>query len=115
MGKSVKQISAAIVAAGGNVSAAARLLGLTRRAVQKRIANSAELAAIVQDERERLVDLAESQLESAIHRGDMAAIIWTLKANPAAKKRGWGERTEITDGEGQPVPIAIVKMSVDEL
>lgn len=115
MGKSVTQIAAALQASGGNVSEAARQLGCTRRAIEKRIVKSTELAAILADERESLADIAEAELLKAIKRGEIAAIIYALKASPAAKKRGWGERTEITGKDGEPIPISIVKMPVDEL
>jgi len=36
---------------------------------------------------------------------NMTAVIWTLKASPEAKRRGWWERQEHTGANGGPVTI----------
>jgi len=110
-----EQIAAALSASAGNVALAARSLGVGRSTLFHRIKASASLREIVEDERESLVDYAESRLKTKVLEGDMTAIIWTLKASPAAKKRGWGERHEVTDGDGKPTPIAVLRMPIDEL
>lgn len=110
-----EQVEIALSAAAGNVALAARTLGVNRSTVFRQIARSASLKEIVEDERESLVDYAESRLKTKVLEGDMTAIIWTLKASPAAKKRGWGERHEVTDGDGKPTPIAVLRMPIDEL
>ena len=97
------QIRAALNAAAGNISYAARQLGVNRSTLHRRIAKSAELQTLVEDQREDLVDIAESALRKAVLEGEGWAVIWTLKASPAAKKRGWSERQEITGADGRDV------------
>ncbi len=108
---SQKAIADAIQLHGGNVAAAARALGVTRRNVWMRIAKSPELRAVLDDERDSLVDEAESVLRQEIHAHNITAVIWALKASPAAKARGWGERSEVTGANGGPVQTEEVGLS----
>lgn len=112
---SVVQIEDAIRKAAGNVTAAARGLGIGRTSLHARIAKSPELQRILQEERESLVDMAESALRAEVLDRNMTAVIWTLKASPEAKRRGWGERTEVTGKDGAPLTIAIVNVDVDKV
>jgi hypothetical protein len=112
---SVAQVEDAIRKAAGNVTAAARGLGVGRTALHRRIARSAQLQQALQEERESLVDMAESALRAEVLDRNMTAVIWTLKASPEAKRRGWGERTEVTGKDGAPLTIAIVNVDVDKV
>jgi len=107
------QIAEAIRKAAGNVTAAARSLGMDRTALHHRIAKSETLKRIVQEEREALVDMAESALRAEVLDRNMTAIIWTLKASPEAKRRGWGERQEVTGADGGPVAIHMTWGDID--
>ena len=102
---SVVQIEDAIRKAAGNVTAAARGLGIGRTSLHARIAKSPDLQRVLQEEREALVDMAESALRAEVLDRNMTAIIWTLKASPEAKRRGWSERHEIGGSGGGPVLI----------
>lgn len=105
---SVVQIEDAIRKAAGNVTAAARGLGIGRTSLHARIAKSPELQRILQEERESLVDMAESALRAEVLDRNMTAVIWTLKASPEAKRRGWGERQEVTGVDGAPIQVEYV-------
>jgi hypothetical protein len=104
----VAVIADAIRKSAGNVTAAARSLGMDRTALHHRIAKSETLKRIVQEEREALVDMAESALRAEVLDRNMTAIIWTLKASPEAKRRGWSERHEMTGPDGGPIPHTFV-------
>ncbi len=103
----VEQIANALKAKAGNVTEAAKALGVTRQTVHNRIKASPTLQQVVQDSREELVDIAELALRREVLNGNMTAIIWTLKASPAAKARGWGERQEITGKDGESLRIVM--------
>lgn len=105
---SVVQIEDAIRKAAGNVTAAARGLGIGRTSLHARIAKSPELQRILQEERESLVDMAESALRAEVLDRNMTAVIWTLKASPEAKRRGWGERQEVTGADGAPIQVEYI-------
>ena len=55
-----------LIASTGNVSHAARVLGVTRNTLYEYIHRYPELAIILSDTRESLVDAAESALHSAV-------------------------------------------------
>ncbi len=88
-----------------------------RTALHARIAKSPQLKQVLQEEREALVDMAESALRAEVLDRNMTAVIWTLKASPEAKRRGWGERTELAGPDGGPVQHAhkFSELTDDEL
>ena len=101
----------AIRQARGNVAKAADALGVHRTSLHHRIAKSTRLQQVVSEERERRVDVAEDALMAEVEARNIAAIIWTLKASPEAKRRGWGERQEIANAQdetGKPIPFRTV-------
>lgn len=104
---SAAQVEEAIRSAAGNVTAAARGLGVGRTALHRRIATSSHLQQVLQEEREALVDMAESALRAEVLARNMTAVIWTLKASPEAKRRGWGERHELGGPDGGAVKVVI--------
>ena len=108
MALTVAQIENAIKQKGGNISQAARALGVSRSTIHRQINNSTTLQQVLQDSREELVDIAESALLRGVIEGNMTAVIWTLKASPAAKARGWGERQELTGADGSDITIRVV-------
>ena len=87
-GKAVEEIAAAIVTARGNMAAAARALGLTRKAVWYRVKESPRLQGIVEDAKETLVDDAEMGLFRAVDNGEEWAIKRVLDSKRGAG-RGW--------------------------
>lgn len=105
MALTVKQIEHAIKQTAGNVSAAARALGVSRSTVNRRIAESPVLKQLVEDTREELVDVAESALRREVLAGNITAIIFTLKTQ--GKKRGYIERQEYV-GAPDVEPITFV-------
>lgn len=108
-----EQIAAALRAANGNVSEAARQLGAGRATLYEHMQNDPTLMTILTDAREALVDSAESALSKLIKEGNVAAVIFALKTQ--GKKRGWVERQEITgaDGDGLTVNVVYAKPNTD--
>lgn len=106
--QTVEQLAVALKAKAGNISQAATAVGLTRQHLHRRINESPTLQQVVKDVREELVDIAELALRREVVAGNMTAIIWTLKASPEAKRRGWSERTEHTGAEGGEVVLHVV-------
>jgi len=95
-----KQVEAALIARTGNVSAAARSLGVSRAWVDMLIKRSEKLKQVVHDARQSMCDNAESSLNRAVLNGEAWAVCFTLKTQ--AKDRGYVERTqtEITGRDG---------------
>lgn len=98
---SATAIETALRHVAGNVTLAARELGVTRDAMYKRMKAQPELVAIVAECRDELVDHAESSLRRAVLRGNIRAVQFTLKT--IGKDRGYVERREVTGADGAPV------------
>ena len=88
-----KALSDALQKMQGNISAAARSLGLSRVTVHARINADPDLQAVVEDARQSMVDNAESALNRAVIQGEAWAVCFTLKTQ--GKRRGYVERVEI--------------------
>jgi len=89
----------------GNVSAAARSLGVTRNWLDRLISRSDALKQIVHDARQSMCDNAESALNRAVINGEAWAVCFTLKTQ--AKDRGYVERVqqEVSGRDGQALEI----------
>lgn len=103
-----KQITDALMQSGGNLSRAAAALHVARGTIYNRAVQNEEIGALIDDMREARVDKAEDVIDMLMDKGDLGAAIWTLKASPAAKRRGWGERQEVTGANGANVATEIV-------
>ena len=100
------ELEQALRAAHGLLWPAAKLLNVTRGAVQKRVdANADRFGPIIKEMRETLVDGAESTLATAVHAGDMQASIYALRT--VGRARGYGDRQEITGADGGPLEIDV--------
>jgi hypothetical protein len=95
-----EQIIIALENAGGMVTDAAKQLGMNRSALSRRIHGNKKLKAAYEDICESRLDLAETELQNKIKKGDITSIIFFLKCK--GKHRGYVERMEIH--EDQPMP-----------
>lgn len=102
----VELVQRQLVASTGNVSHAARVLGVTRNTLYDYIRRYPELAEILSDTRESIVDAAENALLSAVIDKQSWAVCFTLKT--IGRHRGYVERQEITGSAGEPLlqPVA---------
>lgn len=89
----VDRVCFALGKAIGNMTAAARLLGVTRGALYLFIKKNPDLETVVKDCREEMIDAAESALYSAITKEQPWAVCFSLKC--LGKDRGYIERQEV--------------------
>lgn len=97
----------------GNVAAIARKFGVSRNTIWKRVQESPNLRAALDDARETMIDNAESKLYANVLDGDMTAIIFFLKTQ--GRGRGYVERQEITGADGGAIQLTAVPYAEDEL
>lgn len=107
----IEQVERAITKAKGNLSAAARILDVSRTAVENRIKNHPHLKELLVDCREAQLDFAEAKLEEKIINGETVPLLFYLKCQ--GKDRGFVERKELTGKDGGP--IAQVEIQADSL
>jgi hypothetical protein len=112
---SVADIEPLVGECRGNIAEIARRLHVSRGTIHNRIDESPTLQTALDDAREAYVDAVESALYDNALGGNVAAQIFVMKAHPAAKRRGWSERHEMTGAEGAPLTIAIVNVDVDKV
>lgn len=92
------------IAQSGNVSGVARAFGVQRRTIYDWMQAEKEFRAIMEGERDALVDLAESTLKKNIANGDVASTIFCLKT--LGRNRGYTERTDIDiKSDNRPIPF----------
>lgn len=88
---STEEIEHALVAGGGYISFAARILGCRTSTLKRYLAQYPELEEIQQDIKVAKLDVTEMQLFKNIMAGDNTAIIFHLKTQ--GKARGYIETT----------------------
>ena len=88
-----EEMSAAIKGSGGFVTEIARRLRCNRSTVYRYKAKYEDIAAAIFEEKEHLLDTAESALLKQINNGHITAIIFYLKTQ--GYKRGYGDRTKL--------------------
>src|SRR5262249_35192224 len=89
----IEQIADALKAMNGNISAAARSLGLCRSAVWDRITKSSTLQQVCHDARQARVDIAESSLDRAVLAGEAWAVSLILRT--LGRDRGYGDTVDV--------------------
>ena len=93
----------------GNISATARAVQRSWRAIYHKIEKSPYLKAVVEEARETILDEAESVLFEAVKRGDAWAVCFVLKT--IGKNRGFSERMNV-DVKAYPKSVAELVMEV---
>jgi transposase-like protein len=111
--KSKKAIIEAIKDSGGIMSTIARRLGVTWHTADSWVKQYDETKQALQDERETILDLAESTLFRNIKDGNSQDAKWLLST--MGKNRGYSERQEITGVDGGPIDVnAIIRKAEEE-
>ncbi len=95
------KVAEALKKTSANMSLAAKSLGVARSSLYDFVNKHPDLKEIISDERESLVDIAESALKSAVVGKEAWAVCFTLKT--LGKGRGYVERVEQTGANGGPV------------
>lgn len=96
MGKvSRKKIEDALRDNYGVISAAADSLGITRQTIHNHINKDEKLKDFQLDQKNVIVDLAESKLIENVKAGDPKSVIYAL--NTLGRSRGYGARVIVSD------------------
>ena len=101
----VEQIITALRNTKGLVSLAAKQLGCNHQTITNYRAKHPEIAAVFDEQRTALVDVAELSLYNAIQKGEPWAVALLLKT--IGKSRGYGERQEVTGANGDALEIKV--------
>lgn len=88
-----EQVVAAVKGSGGFVTEIARRLGCSRSTVYRFKKNFKEVSEAIYEEKENLLDSAESALLKQIGKGNITAIIFYLKTQ--GYHRAYGDRSKL--------------------
>ena len=100
------QVSEALLASDGNLTAAATKLGVTRQGVYDYI-DRYKLQDVLDQSREKMAAEAVGQLHRLVRDGNLGAVIFYLKTQ--AKSRGYTERIETTGKDGDAIEVRQIK------
>jgi hypothetical protein len=107
-----QQVAAALTAAKGFVSVAAKNLQCSDETVRNYIKRYSACKQAVTDAREAMIDYAEGKLYQNIQNNDTVSILFFLKTQ--AKQRGYVERHEVTGADGRAIVIRWDESATDE-
>ena len=102
----VAEVIAAMHNTRGIKSVIARNLGCARDTVDNYINRHATVRVAWEQERELIIDSAESQLVLKVNAGEWPAVKHVLTT--LGKSRGYGETTAVTGADGGDVRIKVV-------
>lgn len=101
----IELVAAELVKTRGNIAATARKFKVDRSAIHHFISKHQNLATILADAREGMLDDAENSLYDAVLEGEAWAVCFYLKTQ--GKGRGYVERQEVRDVTDENVNAAI--------
>lgn len=107
----IEEYAEALKKSKGLYTMAARALGVTWEAVDKRVRSSPTLQEIVKAERESMIDTAELHLFKLVQDGDFEAI--KLIVRTLGKGRGYTERVEQTGPDGEAITVKVIYENSD--
>lgn len=110
---SKRKLISALKGSMGNISMAARNLGMARSYISQVVNSDPELLQIALDARESMVDNAESALALAVNRGEAWAVCFLLKTQ--GKGRGYVERLETKTESKVTVSMRAEELTDDDL
>lgn len=93
------EIIAALKATHGLVYLAAEKIGCTAPTIYNRVKESYSVSEALKTSRNRIKDVAEAKLYTALGEGEAWAVTFFLKTK--GKKRGYVERSEVTGKDGK--------------
>ena len=96
----------------GNYQLTATMLQVSREAIRKRVQANDTLMEIAREEREGVVDVAESALQRAVLNGEAWAVQFTLRN--LGRDRGYFEKQQHEIGGKDGGPVAVVRDMTDD-
>jgi transposase-like protein len=100
-----KDVFTAIQDSGAVMSTIARRLSCDWHTAKRWCLKWEDTAQALEDETEKILDMAESKLYQSINEGNTQDAKWLLSTK--GKRRGFTERTEITGAEGADLSIKV--------
>jgi hypothetical protein len=108
---SAAAVKQALVQAGGNVTGAARALGIASASLRRLVRARPLLADVVFEQIEREIDAAHQVLWDGLNSDSMMtrmrAAAYVLRHTEAGRRRGWGRRTMPCRETAEPQDVTL--------
>lgn len=102
-GLTLDNVREALEKGAGVHEGAARLLGVSRQAIRGWVLEYPELQIVIDATKQRITDIAEINMVTAINSGDRKWSAWWLDRQ--GKDRGFSPRLESTGPDGGPIAV----------
>jgi len=106
-----KNFEAACKISGGVGAAVARALGVTRAAISIYLKKNPEMKHFLEDEGEKILDIAEHNINKEIMAGNVKASMWALLNRKEGKARGYGPSQAMEHINATPVEFRVIERS----
>ena len=105
-----KNFKEACKGSGGVQTIVAKAIGVTRQAISIYLKKHPEMRKFLDEEGEKIMDVAEHNIDREIVAGDIDVSQWALTNRKRGKARGYGLKQEVEhSGEGVKINVNIPK------
>ncbi len=109
-----KKFKEACGGSGGVQTVIARSIGVTRQAITEYLKKHPEMRKFVEQEGEKIIDVAEHNINKKIVDGDVETSQWALTNRKRGKMRGYGHKQEM-EVTGTAATFNLIEKSVEEI
>ncbi|MFH1917614.1 MAG: hypothetical protein ABIJ14_00695 [Nanoarchaeota archaeon] len=109
-----KKFKAACIGSGGVQTVVAKAIGVTRQAINLYLKKHPDLKKFINEEGEKIIDVAEHNIDKEIVAGNIEVSQWALTNRKKGKARGYGFKQEM-EHVGAPATFNLIEKSVEEI
>lgn len=111
-----KKFKQACEGSGGVGSVVAKVIGVTRSAIYHYLKKHPEMRKFLDEEGEKIIDVAEHNIDKEIVEGNIEISQWALTNRKRGKARGYGPKKELEHlGENIPIKFNLIEKSIKEI
>ena len=109
-----KKFKEACTGSGGVQTVIAKSIGVTRQAIGLYLKKHPDMRKFVDEEGEKVIDVAEHNINKKIVEGDVEISQWALTNRKRGKARGYGHKQEM-EVTGTAATFNLIEKSVEEI
>ncbi len=109
-----KKFKKACIGSGGIQTVVAKAMGVTRQSLSVYLKKNPDLKKILDEEGEKVIDVAEHNIDRDIVSGDVETSKWALTNRKKGKARGYGFKQE-REHTGQSATFNLITKSIKEI
>lgn len=109
-----KKFKEACTGSGGVGTVVAKSMGVTRGAVYHYLKKHPDMKKFLEEEGEKIIDVAEHNINKKIVEGDVDVSQWALTNRKRGKVRGYGHKQEM-EVTGTAATFNLIEKSVEEI